>query len=110
MTLLNILKFSLPLHTLFSSNLAFSIKLMRLSLCIMQKCGAYIVCSVFGVTRSNIACDSKHLLFGLSDGSLYNISWKGEVMFVWWALTVFIKILMQYSTIHAKSVFKLFAD
>ncbi|KAG5538336.1 hypothetical protein RHGRI_019059 [Rhododendron griersonianum] len=30
------------------------------------------------VATSNIACDSKHLLFGLSDGSLYNISWKGE--------------------------------
>ncbi|PSS04372.1 RAB6A-GEF complex partner protein [Actinidia chinensis var. chinensis] len=27
---------------------------------------------------SNIVCDSKHLLVGLSDGSLYNISWKGE--------------------------------
>ncbi|KAL6965548.1 hypothetical protein U1Q18_036598 [Sarracenia purpurea var. burkii] len=27
---------------------------------------------------SNIVCDSKNLLIGLSDGSLYNISWKGE--------------------------------
>ena len=25
-------------------------------------------------------CDSKHMLLGLSDGSLYNISWKGEVI------------------------------
>lgn len=29
--------------------------------------------------RSNFICDNKHILFGLSDGSLYNISWKGEV-------------------------------
>ncbi|KAG8391860.1 hypothetical protein BUALT_Bualt01G0230900 [Buddleja alternifolia] len=28
--------------------------------------------------RSNIICDNKHMLIGLSDGSLYNISWKGE--------------------------------
>ncbi|KAL0284510.1 UNVERIFIED_CONTAM: hypothetical protein Scaly_2846500 [Sesamum calycinum] len=28
--------------------------------------------------RSNFICDNKHLLIGLSDGSLYNISWKGE--------------------------------
>lgn len=28
--------------------------------------------------RSNIICDNKNLLVGLSDGSLYNISWKGE--------------------------------
>ncbi|KAF3441536.1 hypothetical protein FNV43_RR15450 [Rhamnella rubrinervis] len=27
---------------------------------------------------SNIVCDSKHMLLGLSDGSLYSISWKGE--------------------------------
>ncbi|KAA8516077.1 hypothetical protein F0562_019256 [Nyssa sinensis] len=27
---------------------------------------------------SNIVCDNKHMLVGLSDGSLYNISWKGE--------------------------------
>ncbi|XP_047307379.1 guanine nucleotide exchange factor subunit RIC1-like isoform X1 [Impatiens glandulifera] len=27
---------------------------------------------------SNIICDSKHILVGLSNGSLYNISWKGE--------------------------------
>ncbi|KAL0397920.1 UNVERIFIED_CONTAM: hypothetical protein Scaly_0240400 [Sesamum calycinum] len=27
---------------------------------------------------SNFICDNKHLLIGLSDGSLYNISWKGE--------------------------------
>ncbi|KAM7476445.1 hypothetical protein LguiB_023688 [Lonicera macranthoides] len=27
---------------------------------------------------SNIVCDSKNMLLGLSDGSLYNISWKGE--------------------------------
>lgn len=27
---------------------------------------------------SNIICDNKHMLIGLSDGSLYNISWKGE--------------------------------
>lgn len=25
-------------------------------------------------------CDSKHMLLGLSDGSLYSISWKGEVI------------------------------
>ncbi|KAI8026736.1 RAB6A-GEF complex partner protein 1 [Camellia lanceoleosa] len=30
------------------------------------------------LATSNIVCDSKHLLIGLSDGSLYNISWKGE--------------------------------
>lgn len=29
--------------------------------------------------RSNIICDNKHMLIGLSDGSLYTISWKGEV-------------------------------
>ncbi|KAK2978497.1 hypothetical protein RJ640_006196 [Escallonia rubra] len=27
---------------------------------------------------SNIVCDNKNMLVGLSDGSLYNISWKGE--------------------------------
>lgn len=27
---------------------------------------------------SNIVCDSKQMLLGLSDGSLYSISWKGE--------------------------------
>ncbi|KAL4599126.1 hypothetical protein ACB092_11G104900 [Castanea dentata] len=27
---------------------------------------------------SNIVCDNKHMLVGLSNGSLYNISWKGE--------------------------------
>ncbi|XP_031393554.1 RAB6A-GEF complex partner protein 1-like isoform X2 [Punica granatum] len=27
---------------------------------------------------SNIVCDSKHMLLGLSDGSLFCISWKGE--------------------------------
>ncbi|KAL3829687.1 hypothetical protein ACJIZ3_018489 [Penstemon smallii] len=27
---------------------------------------------------SNIICDNKHMLIGLSDGSIYNISWKGE--------------------------------
>ncbi|XP_075505546.1 uncharacterized protein LOC142542672 [Primulina tabacum] len=30
------------------------------------------------LTVSNIICDSKHILIGLSDGALYNISWKGE--------------------------------
>ncbi|KAK4266874.1 hypothetical protein QN277_023738 [Acacia crassicarpa] len=30
------------------------------------------------LTLSNIVCDSKHMLLGLSDGTLYNISWKGE--------------------------------
>ncbi|KAG6430175.1 hypothetical protein SASPL_108237 [Salvia splendens] len=30
------------------------------------------------LTMSNFVCDSKHMLIGLSDGSLYNISWKGE--------------------------------
>lgn len=30
--------------------------------------------------RSNVVCDSKHIIVGLSDGSLYNISWKGEVI------------------------------
>ncbi|CAA2992972.1 RAB6A-GEF complex partner 1-like [Olea europaea subsp. europaea] len=30
------------------------------------------------LTVSNIICDNKHMLIGLSDGSLYNISWKGE--------------------------------
>ncbi|OVA11965.1 Ribosome control protein 1 [Macleaya cordata] len=30
------------------------------------------------LTMSNIVCDSKHLLVGLSDGSLQLISWKGE--------------------------------
>ncbi|KAF9602571.1 hypothetical protein IFM89_029870 [Coptis chinensis] len=29
-------------------------------------------------TMSNIVCDNKHLLLGLSDGSLQLISWKGE--------------------------------
>ncbi|KAI6699495.1 hypothetical protein NL676_013819 [Syzygium grande] len=27
---------------------------------------------------SNIVCDNRHMLLGLSDGSLYGISWKGE--------------------------------
>ncbi|CAH9118160.1 unnamed protein product [Cuscuta europaea] len=30
------------------------------------------------LTVSNIISDNKHMLVGLSDGSLYNISWKGE--------------------------------
>ncbi|KAH6829995.1 Quinoprotein amine dehydrogenase [Perilla frutescens var. hirtella] len=30
------------------------------------------------LTVSNFVCDNKHMLIGLSDGSLYNISWKGE--------------------------------
>ncbi|KAL2233865.1 RAB6A-GEF complex partner protein 1 [Sesamum indicum] len=30
------------------------------------------------LTVSNFICDNKHFLIGLSDGSLYNISWKGE--------------------------------
>ncbi|KAK1376844.1 Quinoprotein amine dehydrogenase beta chain-like [Heracleum sosnowskyi] len=30
------------------------------------------------LSMSNIVCDNKNLLVGLSDGSLYNISWKGE--------------------------------
>ncbi|KAL9254546.1 Guanine nucleotide exchange factor subunit RIC1-like protein [Drosera capensis] len=30
------------------------------------------------MTVSNIVCDNKHLLLGLSNGSLYPISWKGE--------------------------------
>lgn len=30
--------------------------------------------------RSNIVSDNKHMMLGLSDGSLYCISWKGEVM------------------------------
>ncbi|XP_075523095.1 uncharacterized protein LOC142555855 [Primulina tabacum] len=30
------------------------------------------------LTVSNIICDNKHILIGLSDGALYNISWKGE--------------------------------
>ncbi|KAK9910352.1 hypothetical protein M0R45_034318 [Rubus argutus] len=30
------------------------------------------------VTVSNIVSDSKHMLLGLSNGSLYSISWKGE--------------------------------
>ncbi|PHU09567.1 hypothetical protein BC332_21427 [Capsicum chinense] len=30
------------------------------------------------LTMSNVVCDNKHLIVGLSDGSLYNISWKGE--------------------------------
>lgn len=34
--------------------------------------------SVKDVTVSNIVCDNKHLLIGLSNGSLYSISWKGE--------------------------------
>lgn len=34
--------------------------------------------SVKDLTVSNIVCDSKHLLIGLSNGSLYTISWKGE--------------------------------
>ncbi|GAB2291032.1 hypothetical protein Dimus_025288 [Dionaea muscipula] len=33
---------------------------------------------VKGMTVSNIVCDNKHLLIGLSNGSLYPISWKGE--------------------------------
>ncbi|KAL9228906.1 hypothetical protein vseg_004436 [Gypsophila vaccaria] len=33
---------------------------------------------VNGLTVSNIVCDNKHLLIGLSNGSLYSISWKGE--------------------------------
>ncbi|KAK6140623.1 hypothetical protein DH2020_025623 [Rehmannia glutinosa] len=28
--------------------------------------------------KSNFICDNKNMLIGLSDGSLYNISWKGE--------------------------------
>lgn len=35
---------------------------------------AYVAC------RSNLVCDNKHMIVGLSDGSLYNISWKGEVI------------------------------
>ncbi|XP_074326367.1 uncharacterized protein LOC141664337 isoform X2 [Apium graveolens] len=31
-----------------------------------------------GLNMSNVICDNKNFLFGLSDGSLYNISWKGE--------------------------------
>ncbi|XP_057533599.1 uncharacterized protein LOC130811346 isoform X1 [Amaranthus tricolor] len=34
--------------------------------------------SVKDLAVSNIVCDSKHLLMGLSNGSLYTISWKGE--------------------------------
>ncbi|XP_021748783.1 RAB6A-GEF complex partner protein 1-like isoform X3 [Chenopodium quinoa] len=34
--------------------------------------------SVKDLTVSNIVCDNKHLLIGLSNGSLYTISWKGE--------------------------------
>ncbi|KNA19833.1 hypothetical protein SOVF_057850 [Spinacia oleracea] len=34
--------------------------------------------SVKDLTVSNFVCDSKHLLIGLSNGSLYTISWKGE--------------------------------
>lgn len=30
------------------------------------------------LTVSNIICDNKDILIGLSDGALYNISWKGE--------------------------------
>lgn len=30
------------------------------------------------LTMSNVVCDNKHMVVGLSDGSLYNISWKGE--------------------------------
>ncbi|XP_055828021.1 uncharacterized protein LOC129896195 isoform X5 [Solanum dulcamara] len=30
------------------------------------------------LTMSNVVCDKKHMIVGLSDGSLYNISWKGE--------------------------------
>uniref|UniRef100_A0A803NXE4 RIC1 C-terminal alpha solenoid region domain-containing protein n=1 Tax=Cannabis sativa TaxID=3483 RepID=A0A803NXE4_CANSA len=30
------------------------------------------------LTVSNIVCDTKHMLLGLSNGSLYSISWKGE--------------------------------
>ncbi|KAL5572911.1 hypothetical protein UlMin_022508 [Ulmus minor] len=30
------------------------------------------------LTLSNIVCDSKHMLLGLSNGSLHSISWKGE--------------------------------
>lgn len=30
------------------------------------------------MTLSNVVCDNKHILVGLSDGSLYSISWKGE--------------------------------
>ncbi|KAL8235817.1 hypothetical protein R6Q59_016898 [Mikania micrantha] len=36
--------------------------------------------SVKDLTVSNIICDSKNLLVGLSNGTLYNMSWKGEVM------------------------------
>ncbi|KAL1360481.1 hypothetical protein HN51_005866 [Arachis hypogaea] len=30
------------------------------------------------LSMSNIVCDNKYLLLGLSDGSLYSMSWKGE--------------------------------
>ncbi|KAJ7951173.1 Quinoprotein amine dehydrogenase, beta chain-like protein [Quillaja saponaria] len=30
------------------------------------------------LTVSNIVCDNKHMLLGLSNGTLYSISWKGE--------------------------------
>lgn len=30
------------------------------------------------LATSNIVCDSKHILIGLSDGSIYSVSWKGE--------------------------------
>ncbi|XP_042001958.1 guanine nucleotide exchange factor subunit RIC1-like isoform X3 [Salvia splendens] len=43
------------------------------------------ICGQFGAPTlssllflSNFACDNKHMLIGLSDGSLYTISWKGE--------------------------------
>lgn len=33
--------------------------------------------------------DSKHMLLGLSDGSLYSISWKGEVAKMLFAFVIF---------------------
>lgn len=34
--------------------------------------------AVKDLTVSNIVSDNKHMLFGLSDGTLYSMSWKGE--------------------------------
>ncbi|ESW11798.1 hypothetical protein PHAVU_008G060200 [Phaseolus vulgaris] len=34
--------------------------------------------AVKDLSVSNIVCDNKHMLLGLSDGTLYSMSWKGE--------------------------------
>lgn len=56
--------------------------------------------------RSNVICDNKNLLFGLSDGSLYNISWKGEVMLMFCIYLIWIQFndFVQFEFVFAIKV------